>query len=207
MKLLSRITLSVLLVMVPLCTWASDDRYVKGLIQCEAMFGGGNGFNLGAGINLGKETQILQFQTSINYKIISNTGRNSEEDKYSTVDKMGIKYTSISVPFEMHVQTVGIASLFAGAGVVYNYNIGGKLVDKENGISTPLTDGINRHNFAGRISIGVNFIRLSMKLYTDIKITDPLKKYSISDRLFEYSGPIERALGRATLGMAIYYRF
>ena len=205
MKLLSRIIVSLLLVMVPLGVWAGDDdRYVKGLVQCEALIGGGNGFNFGAGINLGKETNILQFQTSINYKIISNTGSDSEENEYATVDGMGIKYTSISVPFEMHIQ---IGTFFVGTGVVYNYNMGGKLVDKENDITTPLTDGINRHNVAGRFSIGANLDRLGMKLYTDIKITDPLKKYSISDRLFEYTGPIEDALGRATLGMALYYTF
>ena len=193
--------------MVPLCTWAGDDRYVKGLVQCEALIGGGNGWNFGAGINLGKETHRLQFQTSINYKIISNTGSNSEEDKYATVDQMGIKYTSISVPFELHVETVGLAGFFIGTGVVYNFNMGGKLVDKETGVSTPLVDAINRHNVAGRISAGFNFLRLSIKLYTDIKITDPLKKYSISDRLFEYTGAIEDALRKTTLGLSVYYKF
>ena len=67
--------------------------------------------------------------------------------------------------------------------------------------------GINRHNIAGRISVGTNLDRFGMKIYTDLKITDPLKKYSISDRLFEYTGAIEDALRKATLGLSVYYKF
>lgn len=204
MKLLSRIIVSVLLVMVPLCTWAGDDRYVKGLVQCEGLIGGGNGWNFGAGINLGKETHRLNFQTTINYKMISNSVSDSEKDNKETAEGVGVKYTSISVPVEIHVKFGGF---FVGAGAVYNYNIGGKIVDKTNDISTPLTDGINRHNIAGRISVGTNLDRFGMKIYTDLKITDPLKKYSISDRLFEYTGAIEDALRKATLGLSVYYKF
>ena len=213
MKLISRIILSTLLVLVPMCTLAQE-RYVKGMAQADMLINGGIGFNIGAGVHLGKKEQRVNFQTSINYSSISSIS-DADSDEitgYSEETEAGIKYARISVPVEMHIKFLD--TFFAGGGVVYNYNMNGKIFDvnDEENTMTALTDAVNAHNFAGRICGGVivgfseNMI-FGFKIYTDINITPPLKRYSVNDRLFEYTGPIEDSLGNATFGMAVYCTF
>lgn len=219
MKRISRIILSALLLLVPICTFAQEDRFVKGLAHTDLMLGGCGGWNIGAGIHFGKSAHRVNLQTSINYsRVVKNDVSSQGENNYvnNTAPKENyneaIRYSRISVPVELHIKFLDV--FFAGAGAVYNYNMNGRIfdiTDKEN-TTTALTDAVNAHNFAGRICAGMKLksfekFTIGLKIYTDINITPPLKKYSVNDRLFEYKGAIKKSLGKVTFGMAAFCTF
>lgn len=219
-----------MLVFIPLSTFADDDRYIKGIAQADYMFYNGEGWNAGLGINFGNKYHLINFQTMVNYsmigKISKNTNTNNTTNTSTTTntntgtetDKPYIEYTRISIPIEVHIRFISLnddeKNFFVGVGAVYNYNMNGKIVagnDKEN-TAKALTDGINAHNFAGRVSCGMTMgfntiSNIGLKAYADINITPPLNKYSVSDRLFEYGEEIEKALGLVTFGLSVFYTF
>ena len=218
MKGFSRIILLALMVLTPLCSKADDDRFVKAIVQGGAMFGGAGGFEIGAGINLGRDSQWINLQASINYsgnkhsekKETDSNGNVIETDP--SADQTGLKYQRISIPVELLVRLGGDDKkpFYVGVGAVYFQNMGGKLIYMRE--EQELSDGINKSNFAARVSAGAsmkvkNSQSLGLKAYLDIDITQPLNKYSISDRLFEYKGPIEKSFNKATFGIAVFYTF
>jgi len=75
-----------------------------------------------------------------------------------------------------------------------------------------LRDGLRRQNFAARLGAGIAIsysdnVSIGAKAYVDVNITSPIRKYSISDRLFEHHGSIEGAFGRSTFVLAAYLTF
>ena len=84
---------------------------------------------------------------------------------------------------------------FLGAGIVSNCNLSGRVY----AMDVPedfvrLNDGLNRYDFAARVSAGMTMMGyVGLKGFVDFNLTPHLKKYSISDRLFGYEGPIETA--------------
>lgn len=218
MKGFSRIILLALLVLTPLCSKADDDRFVKGFVQGGAMFGGAAGFEIGAGINLGKNEHWVNMQASINYSGNKHSEKKETDSNGNVIetepsaDQSGLKYNRISVPVELLVRLGGdgYKPFYIGVGAVYYQNMNGKLIYMRE--EQELNDGINAVNFAGRVSVGgamkiKDSQSFGLKAYADINITPPLNKYSISDRLFEYKGPIEKSFGMATFGIAVFYTF
>lgn len=218
MKIYSRAIVAALLLLLPTSTWAYGDKFIKGILQADYQFSGCSGVNFGAGFNFMKNDHPFALQITANYSSLSCTAG----ETYVTTDnsKMEISYSRLSVPVELQYKMVNEDDswFFLGGGVVYHQNFAGQLnsVLDEN-YTIALTDGLNSYNLAARISFGMCIggsamdwdpnQGLGVKLYFDFNITPPLKKYSISDRLFEYEGPLENAYSNTTFGIGFYYTF
>ena len=211
-----------LLAMAMLCSInvVAQDRFVKFVTQADIPIGGCSGFEGGVGVNLGRDNHTLNLQVTANYASLSSISSESEEDSYSyysTVsdDGVGVSYKRLSVPVELHWRSNydELGSLYLLAGGVYNLNLSGECVS--DATSEPLfalRDGLRRQSFAARLGAGIAIsysdnVSLGAKAYLDINITSPIRKYSISDRLFEYHGSIEGAFGRSTFVVAAYLTF
>ena len=216
MKVFSRtIGLALLMLLLPLGVMAQD-RFVKAVAQADFMLGAGSSFDFGGGVNLGKNDHRINAMVTINYGKYS-VSETEDDNSYSSSDAMAmeVEYSRILVPVEVYYRLLDDdgSCFFGGVGAVYNLNMSGKLLPIS-GEATPilLTDGLNPHSIAARICAGMALgwktnQQLGIKAFLDINVTSPLKKYSISDRLFEYVGPIEKAFNRTHLGLAAYYTF
>lgn len=197
----------------------AQDRFVKFVTQADIPIGGCSGFEGGVGLNLGRDNHTLNLQVTANYASLSSISSESEEDSYSyysTVpdDGVGVSYKRLSVPVELHWRSnVDTGAMYLLAGGVYNLNLSGECVSDATYESLfALRDALNRHSFAARLGAGIAMyisdnVSLGAKAYLDIDITSPIRKYSISDRLFEYHGSIEGAFGRSTFVLAGYLTF
>ena len=218
MKIHSRAILAALLLLLPMSTWAYGDRFFKGIIQADYQFSGCSGANYGVGFNIMKNDHPFALQITANYSSLSCIAG----ETYVTTDmnEMEISYSRLSVPVELQYKILNDQDswFFFGGGVVYHQNIMGRLNSVlDDSYTIALTDGLNSYNLAARISFGMCLGGLSMdwdpnqgfglKLFFDFNITPPLKEYSISDRLFEYKGPIEEAYSNTTFGIGFYYTF
>ena len=222
MYMIRRYAKTALLAMTMLCSLnaAAQDRFVKFVTQADIPIGGCSGFEGGVGVNLGRDNHTLNLQVTANYASLRSMSSESEEESdsyYSTMpdDGVGVRYKRLSVPVELHWRSSDeeLGSLYLLAGGVYNLNFSGEcLWDSSSEHIFALSDGINRHSLAARVGCGASVIffdntSFGAKAYLDINITSPLRKYSISDRLFEYQGSIEDAFGNVAFVLAGYFTF
>ena len=211
-----------LLAMAMLCSIniVAQDRFVKFVTQAALPLGGCSGLEGGVGVNLGHNNHKLNLQVTANYASLRSLSSESEEESdsyYSTMpdDGVGVRYKRLSVPVELHWRSSDdeLGSLYLLAGGVYNLNFSGEcLWDSSSEHIFALNDGLNRHSFAARLGAGIAMyisdnVSLGAKAYLDINITSPIRKYSISDRLFEYQGSIEDAFDDVAFVLAGYLTF
>lgn len=197
----------------------AQDRFVKFVTQADLHIGGCAGLEGGVGLNLGHNKHKLNLQVTANYASLQSISSESEEESdsyYSTVldDGVGVRYKRLSVPVELHWRSNDdTGAMYLLAGGVYNLNFSGEcLWDSSSEHIFALNDGLNRHSFAARLGAGIAMyisdnVSLGAKAYLDIDITSPIRKYSISDRLFEYQGSIEDASGNVAFVLAGYLTF
>ena len=212
MKIFSKVIVFALFVSFPLGSWAYGDKFVKWVAQGDISLYGYSCFDVGLGVNFGRDESKINLQTTINYGQFS-TSENEEEgvDNLSNVTRIGLLYHRVSIPVELYYMIGEDADsrYFVGAGVVSNYNMSGRVFvmdDTENFVQ--LNDGLNRYNFAARVSAGMTMMGyVGLKGFVDFNLTPHLKKYSISDRLFEYEGPIETAFTNLTFGLSMFLTF
>ena len=220
MYMIRRYAKAALLAMAMLCSLntAAQDRFVKFVTQAALPLGGCSGLEGGVGLNLGHNNHKLNLQVTANYaSLLSISSEEESGSYYSTMpdDGVGVRYRRLSVPVELHWRSSDdeLGSLYLLAGGVYNLNLSGEcLWDSSSEQISTLSDGLNRHSLAARLGCGTSLIfseniGFGIKAYLDINITSPIRKYSISDRLFEYHGSIEDAFGRTTFVLAGYLTF
>jgi hypothetical protein len=139
------------------------------------------GFEIGAGINLGKNEHWVNMQASINYSGNKHSEKKETDSNGNVIetepsaDQSGLKYNRISVPVELLVRLGGdgYKPFYIGVGAVYYQNMNGKLIYMRE--EQKLNDGINAVNFAGRVSVGgamkiKNSQSFGLKAYLDIDI-------------------------------------
>ena len=196
----------------------AQDRFVKFVTQAALPLGGCSGLEGGVGLNLGRDNHKLNLQVTANYASLRTVSSEEESDSYySTMpdDGVGLRYRRLSVPVELHWRSNAdeLGAMYLLAGGVYNLNLSGECVsDASSEPLFTLRDGLRRQSFAARLGAGIAIsysdnVSLGAKAYVDVHITSPIRKYSISDRLFEYHGSIEGALGRYTFVLAAYLTF
>lgn len=214
--------MTALLAIAMLCSInvVAQDRFVKFVTQAALPLGGCSGLEGGVGLNLGRDNHKLNLQVTANYASLSSISSESEEESYSyysTVsdDGVGVSYKRLSVPVELHWRSNAdeLGSMYLLVGGVANLNLSGECVwDDSSELLFTLSDGLRRQSFAARLGAGIAIgysdnVSIGAKAYLDINITSPIRKYSISDRLFEYHGSIEDAFDDVAFVLAGYLTF
>ena len=217
--MIRRYAKKALLAMAMLCSLsaAAQDRFIKVVTQAALPIGHFEATEGGVGIHLGHNAHKLNLQVTANYAALLTVLSEDDTDPYAPSvpdDGMGVRYRRLSVPVELHWRSnVDTGAMYLLAGGVYNLNLSGECVS--DATSEPLfalRDALNRQSFAARLGAGIAIsysdnVCLGAKAYLDVHITSPIRKDSISDRLFEYPGSREDAFGRSTFMVAAYLTF
>ena len=197
---------------------AAQDRFIKVVTQAALPIGHFEATEGGVGLHLGHNAHKLNLQVTANYAALLTVLSEDDTDPYAPSapdDGMGVRYRRLSVPVELHWRSPAdeLGAMYLLAGGVYNLNLSGECVsDASSEPLFTLRDGLRRQSFAARLGAGIAIsysdnVSLGAKAYVDVYITSPIRKYSISDRLFEYHGSIEDAFGRSTFVVAAYLTF
>ena len=113
-----------------------------------------------------------------------------------------MKYQQLTATCELHLNLLHTytMSTYIGGGVLYHYNMNGKLIPIDSEVEKIKTnDGINPNSLEWRLLLGMNTKHVDVNLFFDFNITPSLDPTQFDN----YRGPIESHLKRkAGVGLA-----